>query len=86
MNEKPKIPEVTDELRQYWKERSERILKAYEAGEYDEINEAMMTSVNWAQSSMEEKEAGYKNYYFLCDRMQAEQDAMCGYDDEDDED
>lgn len=86
MTNEPKVPEVTDELRQYWKERSEKILRNYEAGKYDENDEAMMASVSWAKSSMEEKEAGYKNCYFLCDRMQAEQDAMCGYDDEDDED
>ena len=46
----------------------------------------MMASVKWARLSMEEKEEEYKKYYFLGDRMQAEQDAMCGYDDEDDED
>lgn len=32
MTDKVKVPEVTDELRQYWKERSERILRNYEAG------------------------------------------------------
>lgn len=86
MSKEPKVPEVTDELRQYWKERSEKILRNYEAGKYDENDEVMMASVKWARLSMKEKEEGYKKYYFLGDRMQAEQDAMCGYDDEDDED
>lgn len=45
----------------------------------------MMASVRWARLSMEEKEEGYKKYYFMFDRWQAEADAMCGYD-EDDED
>ena len=27
MSKEPKVPEVTDELRQYWKERSEKILR-----------------------------------------------------------
>lgn len=76
---------ILDELRQYWKERSERILRNYEAGRYDENNKAMMASVSWARLSMEEKEEGYKKYYFMFDRWQAEADAMCGYD-EDDED
>ncbi|MEB3375454.1 hypothetical protein SFC43_27210 [Bacteroides sp. CR5/BHMF/2] len=61
MTDKVKVPEVTDELRQYWKERSERILRNYEAGKYDENNKAMMASVSWARLSMEEKEEGYKS-------------------------
>ena len=76
MTDKVKVPEVTDELRQYWKERSERILRNYEAGKYDENNKAMMASVSWARLSMEEKEEGYKKYYFMFDRWQAEADAM----------
>ena len=60
-----------------------KILRNYEAGKYDENDEVMMASVKWARLSMEEKEEGYKKYYFLGDRMQAEQDAMCGYDEDD---
>lgn len=60
MSKEPKVPEVTDELRQYWKERSEKILRNYEAGKYDENDEVMMASVKWARLSMEEKEEGYK--------------------------
>ena len=65
MSKEPKVPEVTDELRQYWKERSEKILRNYEAGKYDENDEVMMASVKWARLSMEEKEEGYKKYYFI---------------------
>ena len=36
----------------------------------------MMASVSWARLSMEEKEEGYKKYYFMFDRWQAEADAM----------
>lgn len=61
MSKEPKVPEVTDELRQYWKERSEKILRNYEAGKYDENDEVMMASVKWARLSMEEKEEGYKS-------------------------
>lgn len=82
MTDKVKVPEVTDELRQYWKERSKRILRNYEAGRYDENNKAMMASVKWAKKSMEEKEADYKNYYSMFDRWQSQTDAMCGYDEE----
>jgi histidinol-phosphate aminotransferase len=35
------------------------------AGKYDENNKAMMASVSWARLSMEEKEEGYKKYYFM---------------------
>ena len=49
MSKEPKVPEVTDELRQYWKERSEKILRNYEAGKYDENDEVMMASVKWAR-------------------------------------
>ena len=83
MSKEPKVPEVTDELRQYWKERSEKILRNYEAGKYDENDEVMMASVSWARLSMEEKEEGYKKYYCMFERWQAEADAMCGYDEED---
>ena len=83
MSKEPKVPEVTDELRQYWKERSEKILRNYEAGKYDENDEVMMASVKRARLSMEEKEEGYKKYYFMFDRWQAEADAMCGYDEDD---
>ena len=83
MSKEPKVPEVTDELRQYRKERSEKILRNYEAGKYDENDEVMMASVKWARLSMEEKEEGYKKYYFMFDRWQAEADAMCGYDEDD---
>ena len=83
MSKEQKVQEVTDELRQYWNERSEKILRNYESGKYDENDEVMMASVKWARLSMEEKEEGYKKYYFMFDRWQAEADAMCGYDEDD---
>ena len=61
MSKELKVPEVTDELRQFWKEHSEQILREYEAGEYDENNKAMMASVSWAKLSMEERKRDTKN-------------------------